>query len=109
MSEREASEAGEVGGVVERIRETLPPVNPAASGDQEIWVRCRIFKAIEMVSALNGLRYVGVDDGMYGRAVQGIIDGATEEIIRSLGLKPSYECIPPHKPQDSTHPKRLRV
>ena len=62
-----------------------------ATCDQECWVKERIKTAIEMAIALNKRRNVGADDPLFVSGVDGIINGAAWEIIRTLGME--SECI----------------
>ena len=61
-----------------------------ASCDQEAWVKDRIRDAIRMVEAVAKEKGVRANDGAAVRAIDGIIEGAAEEIIRTLGMEPSY-------------------
>jgi hypothetical protein len=59
--------------------------------DQEYWVKERIKTAIDMAIALNKRRNVGADDPLFVSGIDGIINGAAWEIIRTLGM--DSECI----------------
>lgn len=54
--------------------------------DQEAWVKGRIESTIKMAMSLKENRRVGADDPMYVCGLNGIINGAAWEIIRTVGL-----------------------
>lgn len=62
-----------------------------ATCDQEYWVKERIKTAIDMAIALSKHRNVGADDPLFVSGIDGIINGAAWEIIRTLGM--DSECI----------------
>jgi len=59
-----------------------------ATCDQECWVKERIKTAIDMAIALSKRRNVGADDPLFVSGIDGIINGAAWEIIRTLGMEP---------------------
>jgi hypothetical protein len=59
-----------------------------ANCDQEDWIKSRIRTAINMAIALKDNRKVAADDPLYISGVDGIINGAAWEIIRTLGMEP---------------------
>ena len=61
-----------------------------ATCDQEAWVKERIKTAINMSVAVIRTGYVGAKTDMVDRAIYGIIEGAAAEIIRTLGMEPSF-------------------
>jgi len=66
---------------------------PIANCDQEAWVMQRIRTTIDMAMALKSKKNVGADDPMYISAIDGLINGAAWEIIRTLGMEPEYSNI----------------
>lgn len=66
---------------------------PIANCDQEAWVQARLQTVINMAGVLRDNRKVSADDPLYISAIQGLINGAAWEIIRTLGMEPEYTNI----------------
>ena len=64
-----------------------------ANCDQEAWVMQRIRTTIDMAMALKSKKNVAADDPMYKSALDGLVNGAAWEIIRTLGMEPEYYNI----------------
>lgn len=64
-----------------------------ANCDQEIWVMERIRTVIRMANDLKYSRRVGADDPLYLSSIDGLVNGAAFEIIRTLGMEPEYTNI----------------
>ena len=58
--------------------------------DQEVWVRDRIRKAVNMAIAIEKLHRVRAEDGMVEGAIRGIVNACSVEVISTLGLKVAY-------------------
>lgn len=63
---------------------------PKANCDQEVWVKERIKTAIKMAAAVKNCGVVGADEPLISSAIEGIINGAAVEIIRTLGMQPEF-------------------
>lgn len=66
---------------------------PIANCDQEAWVKTRLQTVINMAAVLRDSRRVAADDSLYISAIEGLINGAAWEIIRTLGMEPEYTNI----------------
>lgn len=66
---------------------------PKANCDQESWVMNRIKTAIAMSMAVAETDHVRAEADMIDRAIHGIVEGAATEIIRTLGMEPSFTNI----------------
>lgn len=75
-----------------------------ATCDQEVWVKDRICTAIKMSMAIKDNCLVGADKPIMLNAIDGIADGATYEIIRTLGM--SSDCINIKNPSSSVYSDR---
>ena len=58
--------------------------------DQEAWIKDRIFTAVAMATALKRTSRVGADHPARDCGIEGVVNGTAVEIIRMLGMKPSY-------------------
>jgi len=65
-----------------------PP--PKAGADQEAWVKDRIRTAITAAIFLERAQKVRADQDIIMCGIEGIVNGAAVEIIRTLGMDPSY-------------------
>jgi hypothetical protein len=65
----------------------------AASCDQESWVKSRIRTAVRMSAAIQMATHVRADSPARDHALEGILEGTTIEIIRSLGMIPEYTNV----------------
>ena len=63
------------------------------SCDQETGVKDRIRTAIRMGIQIRKERDVMADEDLFQYGVEGIVEGAAKEIIRELGMQPSYVNI----------------
>ena len=61
-----------------------------ASPDSEVWVSDRIRSAIRMARAVADTAGPRADDGMVDEAIEGIINAASVEVIRSLFMEPGF-------------------
>jgi hypothetical protein len=61
--------------------------------DREVWVMNSINAAIRMALAVKKECRVGADEQACQEAIRGIIEGTAIEIIRTLGMEPSYVNI----------------
>ena len=66
--------------------------------DREAWVLARIKTAIQMARVLDQQQIVGADCTLLNYALDGLMHGAAAEIIKTLGLEPSYVNI--RRPSD---------
>jgi hypothetical protein len=69
-------------------RAYTPP--PKAGADQEAWVKDRIRTAITAAIFLERAQKVRADQDIIMCGIEGIVNGAAVEIIRTLGMDPSY-------------------
>ena len=58
--------------------------------DQEVWVRDRIRKAVDMAISIKKLHKVSAEDGMVEGAIRGIVNACSIEVISTLGLKVAH-------------------
>ncbi len=65
-----------------------PP--PKANADQESWVKARIKTAVRAALFLSWAQEVRADQDIVMCGIDGIANGAAVEIIRTLGMDPSY-------------------
>lgn len=63
--------------------------------DRESWVLCRLTELVELTQSIQRLRssLVGASENMVTGALEGAINGTAIEIIRTLGLIPSFTNI----------------
>ena len=77
---------------------------PIANCDQEAWVMSRIYSVIRMAGVLRDNRKVDADDPLYKSAIDGLVNGAAYEIVRTLGMEPEYTNIKnPYSSQNITN------
>lgn len=67
------------------------------SCDQECWVKERIRDAIRMATALRENKGVQANEHAYNMALNGIVEGQSIEIIKTLGLEPGYSHLRPEQ------------
>lgn len=65
-------------------------VRKVATCDQEAWVKARIETAIKMGISARALKTCGADEVILNSAIEGIVNGASVEIIHTLGMEPEY-------------------
>lgn len=65
-------------------------VNNVITPDQEVWIKCRIATAINIAYAAYKNSHCRADDGIAEGAINGVINGAAIEIIRTLGRTPVF-------------------
>jgi len=66
---------------------SVPSPTKSVTVDQEVCVRDRIRTAIDMARRISDRIIVPADNPIAISAIEGILDGATWETIRTLGLK----------------------
>jgi hypothetical protein len=66
----------------------VPP--PKVSADQESWVKARIKTVVRAALLLSRAQEVRADQDIVICGIDGIANGAAVEIIRTLGMDPSY-------------------
>ncbi len=61
-------------------------VRPVAGPDREVWVRDQVVNAIRMALALQAQRGVRANTSAFEHGIRGIAEGATVEILGTLGF-----------------------
>lgn len=75
-----------------------------ANCDMECWVKDRIRTAISMSLSVLRHRAVQADAPLSSGAIEGIINGAAVEIIRTLGMEPEFVNLDPPEEEFYTSP-----
>lgn len=88
--------------------EPRPDTRPVVGADQEAWILQTISKAIRMGIALDRLANKGSDEALLNHGLEGIVQGAANEIALTLSqyLKLSYENI--RRPSNPSLAYRIR-
>jgi len=73
-----------------------------ANCDQEAVLKDRIRTVIDMVLAINKRKYVGADEPIANGAIEGLVNGAAIEIIRTLGMEPAFINLRQEAPKTSS-------
>ena len=63
---------------------------PIANCDMEAWVKARISVSWRMLDALEQTPIVGADKPMALAALHGLLNATCVEVIKALGMEPSY-------------------
>jgi len=63
---------------------------PIVGPDQECWVKDRIVTAINASLLLERAGEVRADEDIIASGIEGVANGATVEIIRTLGMEPGF-------------------
>lgn len=69
---------------------TTAPEREPVSPDQEAWVQDRILAAMRMALSMHRERRVGADEPAFQAGLRGIAEGASIEVIRTLGMEPGF-------------------
>lgn len=67
-----------------------PTARKAATCDQEVWVKARLETAIKMALAIHSKCGPRADEYLLSCGIEGIINGAAVEIIRTLEMEPEF-------------------
>jgi len=75
-----------------------PPRNaalprPVTNAEQEAWLCARLRSTIRMAIGLRNAQKVAADNLLLECAMDGIVNGAAVEIIRTMGMEPSYTNV----------------
>jgi len=74
---------------IEEVSSRLADREPV-SGDQEVWLKDRLYTLVRLVRGIQRQKAVAADDPLIDCAIDGAVNGAAIEVIRTLGLTPSY-------------------